>query len=234
MSGIGHNSGEPAEVVRDQMNAAIDTPQANGRTLRQRRDDLIAAAGRVEKITDNDMVARAGDLQAMMSQLGERVEAREWDAVESFALGVKAGQSLRLTFIAPLEKARLEVRAKVEAFRTEQRDLAAQQQREQDEQQRAARAAKAAGGRAAAPAPSPPVEEQRIALPAVRGDLGSRTGDRKVDVFTIADPRKLDMDILTSERVTAAIQQACKDLYRVKKKIKGVVVTQDFATTVRK
>ena len=71
-------------------------------------------------------------------------------------------------------------------------------------------------------------------MPAARGDLGSRTGDRKRQIFTIADPRKLPLDVLNHEAVAKAIQQACRDVYRVKKKIKGVVITEDVGTSVRK
>ena len=223
---IGDNSGEPAEIVRDQVAAIFAALNASGKTFEERKAELIVSAGRAV-ITDNDSVGRAGDLQGMIARLLETVEHRVTEIVEPYRMAVVAARAQQDRFGADLVAANGKVRAAVDQFRSDQRAkaaAAAEQQRADEAARRAALALEAA------PAAAEPTV---IALPAVKGDFGSRTGDRKVKTFAWADPRKVDLKVLNHSAVKKAMEQACRDLAKVQDKIKGVIITEGAATTVR-
>lgn len=226
-AGIGHNSGDPIEMLRERIATGLTPLSARAKTL-------LDSCSRVS-ITDNDAVGRAGDLQAMLATVVERAQAVVEDEARDFHHGVAVSKRMFEEFAGPIDTARLKVRDQVSAFRQEQRAAAVKAQQEQRAAEKRLREAAAAVEHPTDVTMVPHQEEPiTVALPAVRGDYGSRTGDRRVKVFVIADPRKLDLKVLNHPKVAEAIQQACRDLSKIQSKIKGVVVHQDHATTVRK
>jgi hypothetical protein len=224
--GIGDNSGQPAEIVRDQLAAMLAMPHGIGQSFEQRKAELIASAGRCA-VTDNDSVGRAGDLQAMIVRLLDAVDQRVTEIAEPHALAVGAVRAGRERFAADLLTAQASVRALVDAFRDDQRKKA----KEAADQQRADEAARRQALKLAEPAD--PASAPAVALPAVKGDFGSRTGDRKVKTYSWKDPRKVDLLVLNHAAVQEAMQRACRDLNKVQATIKGVTITEGAATTVR-
>ncbi len=220
VSGLGHNSGIPAEQVRDHLGIVFAS-------YVPRRDEMIASAGRA-KIDSNDAVGKAGDLRALISTFRARLEDRVDETIEPHVQAERLGKAMFQNWVTGLDKADRELAQAVEKFRADQRDAAKRQQDEQRAEEAARRAALAKPIEVPAPAPTP------IALPAVRGDYGSRTGDRKVQNFEIKDVRKVDLRVLKHPKVAEAMQAACRDIYKIDKKITGVVVHEDMTTTVRK
>lgn len=224
---MGHNSGIPADMVRDELGIALKGFEA-------RKKELLESAGRMPKITDNDLVGKAGDLQALISRLIDSIGYRYDEIIEPYQTAIAAGRGMRDRFGEDLFAAKEKAKRDVDAFRADQRRIAKEEQDKQREAEAALRAKAAAAKPAEAPAPVAPTPATPIRLAPVVGDYGSRTGDRAKQIFTIADPRKLPLDILNHSAVMDAIQRACRDLYKVKKTIKGVVITTDATTTVRK
>jgi len=226
--GIGHNSGTPADMVMAELGEKLVE-------YHKRRTDLLGAVERCS-VTDNDTIGKAGDLIAMIGRLVSVVEARAEEVFEPHVLAVNAGRAARDKWTAELSAGAWSVRAKIDAFRAEQRKKAREQQ---EEQEAIAAAALAKAREAEAPAaiepPAPaPTPAAPIKLRAVRGDLGSRVGDRDVSIFTIKDPRKVDIQVLNHPKVQEAMQAACRALDRAGVKIKGVIKETTLATTVRK
>ena len=226
MSMEGHNSGAvPADVVRDQIDAMLDS-------FKPRREELLASEARAV-ISDNDAVGRAGDLSAMMKVLIDRIQSRRQEIEEPYDQAVNVARRATARVTDELIAARERLSGKVEAFRNDQREKAKKAQEEQRQREQELRdAAAAQAPESTAPLPTP--EQSPIALPKVIGDMGSTTSDRKVKVFTIPDPKKVDREVLNHPKVIAAMQQVCRDLYKVRKTIRGVVITDDVKAQVRR
>ena len=224
--GPGHNSGaQPHEIVSDEITVMLASFQ-------RRTDELIASETRA-KVENNDDVGRAGDLSAMMRVLIERIGSRRDEIEEPYSLAVNVARRRTGEAIDKIIAARERLTDKVDKFRNDQREkirLAQQQQRDAEAKLREAAEAKTPGLIATPPEP----ESSPITLPKVIGDMGSTTSDRKVKIFTIADAKKVDTKVLNHPKVIEAIRSVCRDLAKVQPTIKGVVITEDFASTVRK
>jgi hypothetical protein len=218
-AGLGHNSGTPAEMVQAELGEAL-------LQFTKRRDDLVGSAGRVV-ITDNDQLGRASDLHSMIVVLLDRIDAARADAVEPHRQAQAAGMAVAEKFAADLFDAKRAVREAIDKFRADQREAAEKAQAEQAAAEAVLRAAK----KLAEKAPEP---TQPIALPAVKGDYGSRTGDRKVKTYSWKDVRKVDLQVFKHPKVVEAMQAACRQLDQAGVTLKGVTIDNGYATTVRK
>ncbi len=223
MAEIGDNSTAvaPAEIIGDEivrMLAGFD----------ERRRTLLDSFGRID-LKDNEDVGKAGSLKGMIATLIERVVDRAQEIAEPHTQAVSVARRKTDSYLTDLMAAKAQIDAKVDAFRNEQRKKAAAAQQKQADEVAQMRAA---AGKPVEPAQ--PVEAQKIALPKVVGDLGGTVSDRKKTEFQIPDPRKVAKEILEHPKVAEAMQAACRDLYRIKKTIKGVIIVDGVGTQIRK
>lgn len=218
MTTIGDNISKapPSEIIGEEVDRALAL-------LTARRDALITDVSN-RKVTDNDEIGRAADVNALIGALV--AEARE-KCVAIALPHTQASQTAKAKlerFIANLERADIDLKARIAACRQKQRSIARQQQ---DEQR--AREAELRGVQQTELAPAQPVS-----LPSVRGDYGSSVSDRAVKEFSYTDPTKLPIEVLNHRAVKKAIQQALRDYSKLHDTIPGVHVGDDLATTIRK
>lgn len=247
---VGHNSGiDPSELIADEIAAAMAQ-------YMERRDTLVASAAS-RTVTDNDSIGRAADTQALIRALLDAIWARAKDVAAPHSRAVETAKTRTQNFVQALQQADADLTDKIRACRDMQRRRATEQQEDQRRQEEAMRAATEVVnpqidsspisrdnplgiGEPLVPKPKPkakappPEPVQPVSLPAVRGDYGTRVGDRAVATYVYADVRKLPLDVLNSPGVEKAIQAALRAYAKLHPVIKGVTVSTDMATTLRR
>ncbi len=213
-----HNQPVPAEVIADEIATKF-------KEFEPRRDQLLKA-GRDLKIVDNDTVARAADQQSMIRTLIEKVRGTAIEIAQPHTAAVSVAKNRLERWIQELETVDAGLAARIADFRNAQRRKIAEQQAEQ------AQVTAQLIGTPEMPAPTPKAQE--IKLAPVRADYGSTVSDRAKATFAWEDPRKLPDQILNHKKVKAAIEQACRDLYRIQDTIDGVTIGTEYKDSHRK
>lgn len=232
---VGHNSGvDPAELVADEIASVL-------LQYKDRRDALVSAAA-TRKVTDNDSIGRAADTQTLIRTLRDAIWARAKEVAQPYTNAVETAKTRTQRFVVDLEQADADLTQKVDDCRAEQRRRATLQREEQRRQEQALRPPveeEVSPQIDSGPAPRrradplPPVEGA-VSLPAVRGDYGTRVGDRTVTTYVYKDPRKLPLDVLNAPAVAKAIQASLRTYAKLHPVIKHVTVETDMATTTRR
>lgn len=216
----GHNSGiTPAELVADEIESAL--------TQFVDRAKALVKSAEARTVTDNDEIGKAADIRSMIKTLTDSimVRAREVAAPHHQAVQTVKGRTER--FLADLETADAALVQKISTCREDQRVKA---QRQRDEQA----AAEAALRPAHVEPVNPQIDSAPVSLPAVKGDYGSRVGDRKLTTYAYADPRKLPRAVLDMPEVEKAIQSALRAYAKVHALPKTVTAIAGVTTTHRR
>jgi hypothetical protein len=214
-----NSSVPPSEIVADEIEAALAA-------FKERADALVKSAAERE-VTDNDSIGRAADVRSMIQTLSDAVWMRAREIAEPHQRAVSTAKTRTERFLADLVGADQQLMQRIADCRHAQRQRAAAQAAEQR--------AREAELRAAAPEPvSPQIDSAPVSLPAVRGDYGSRIGDRAVTTFTYADPTKLPLEVLNAPAVAKAIQAALRAYAKLNPNIPGVTANADLATSHRR
>lgn len=232
---VGHNSGvAPAELVADEITSVL-------LQYEERRNALVSAAA-ARKVTDNDSIGRAADTQTLIRTLRDAIWARAKEVAQPYSNAVETAKTRTQRFLVDLEQADADLAQKVEDCRADQRRRATLQREEQRRMEEALRPPveeEVSPQIDSGPAPRrradplPPVEGA-VSLPAVRGDYGTRVGDRTVTTYVYKDPRKLPVEVLNAPAVAKAIQAALRAYAKLHPVIKHVTVETDMATTTRR
>lgn len=218
---LGHNAAIPAEAVGDQIDAAIGAFKA-------RLDALVKDAGD-RAVTDNDSIGRAADVRSMIRALNEAVDARGREIAEPHGRAVAVVRTRVERFLAPLVTADAALEQRISACRAAQRERARKQAQEQADRE--------ATLRVDAGVASPQIDmapPTAMPLPAVRGDYGSRVGDRTVTTYVYSDVRALPLDVLNAPDVAAVIQKVLRVYAKLHREIPGVEVTTGLKTSHRR
>lgn len=223
IAGVGHNAGvDPVEIVVDQIESAL-------KQFEERRDALIKA-GRDRAVTDNDSIGRAADVRSMILTLQEAIWARAKEVAAPHVRATSATKNRTEIFLAELAGIDSLLEQRIADCRAAQRQRAKLQREEQDRREAALRQdLGVVSPQIDSTAPAAPVS-----LPAVRGDYGTRVGDRALTTYVYEDVTKLPLDVLNSPGVAKAIQAALKNYAKLHTTIPGVTAEADLKTSTRR
>jgi hypothetical protein len=230
---VGHNSGvEPAEIAGDEINSVLTQFEA-------RRDALVKAATD-RTVTDNDEIGKAADIISMIRTLDETIWARAKEVAEPNSRAVETVKNRTARFVADLATSMSVLDQRIKDLRDVQRQRAQAQRDEQRQREAALRPDpepvnpqidSAPRRRRAVPVEQP---EAPVSLAPVKGDYGSRVGDRALTTYVYADARKLPKAVLDAPAVEKAIQTALRAYVKLHKMPKGVTANADLTTTHRR
>jgi len=239
---IGHNEPpSPIETVRGQMQDVVDKYRE--------RVSYFAERANAKQVTDRITAGQAGDIVSLAGDLETLIVNDRFAITRPYREAADVGKAIADELWLPVEEALTQLRARLKAWNDEE-DVRIETAR-REEQAFMAKARQAAAP-AVEPEPAPEAEvetaprKSRFGIdysapavlsprgpsaaaplqPAKRrkviGDLGSKSGNVDVTVYTITDMRALPDIILNSETVKNAALSVVKSLARHMPDIPGV------------
>lgn len=204
-----------------------NNPPPRESAILQMEEMLAEFAGQPERYiasADSQLVrsrAEAGDAADTLNladQIWQRIKARRFEISEPYREAHAAAIAKANEFWFDVDAAMQRLKARVKAFRDEERRQIEKQQREQAEEE--ARLREAAG------TPTPPLPAASIpvvpkAKPII-GDMGGRVMDQEVRSFVIEDVTLVPLMILQSPKVTRAITEVARDFSKHMLEIPGI------------
>ncbi|QUT04020.1 hypothetical protein KFK14_12775 [Sphingobium phenoxybenzoativorans] len=229
---IGHNNPPSVKEV-----ALIEVSEALA-PMFKRAAELLASAEKASA-EDAESAGKCADLVKMIRACTDEIDRKRKEAQKPYddAIGVMRDAPRKI--LLDLDNAKRKVAALGAEFDKKERQRLADEQAEKDAQ--AARDRKALEDRAESLGVELPPEEPKKEpargkpVKAVQSDMGSSYYERTNDVYTIVDPYALPLEILSHEKVTAAIISVAREMRKGNKdaRIKGIAITTETTTVVR-
>lgn len=254
---LNHNNPPPDLLVGDALREKL---QDENRDLVKRRDELLAAAGRIPAIDSDDIAGRVADFVKQLTALSKAAETKRTGAKEPYLEGGRNIDGFFRAITDPVEKVKVNVQQNLTKYL---RDKADRERRERMEQERLAREAAAQAAREAEEKARTLANEQQLAaaieaeknadvaqadlvkaeqaaeakpaeLSRTRGEYGSVTSLRTEWVFDDIDRATIDLEALRPYLPSDGLEKAVRAFIRAGgRELRGVNIHESTAAVVR-
>ena len=254
---IGHNSPPPDLLLGD---ALRDQLAEENSQLIARRDELLAAAGRIPPIDSDDVAGRVSDYIKQLTALTKAAESKRTDAKEPYLEGGRNIDGFFRAITDPVAKAKTAIERRLTDYL---RNKEAQARREREEQERLAREAAETARREAEARARALADEQSLQaaiaaekaaetasadlvkaaqaaavkpaeLSRTRGDYGAVSSLRTQWVFDEIDRASLDLEALRFHIPADGLEKAVRSFIKAGgRELRGTRIFETTVATVR-
>jgi hypothetical protein len=252
-----HNNPPPDLLVGDALREKL---ASENNDLIRRRDDLLAAAGRIPAIDSDDIAGRVSDYIKQLTALTKAAESKRTDAKEPYLEGGRNIDGFFRAITDPVAKAKTAIERRLTDYL---REKEARERREREEQERLAREAAETARREAEARARALADEQSLQAaiaaekaaetasadlvkasqaaevkPAVlsrtRGDYGAVSSLRTQWVFEGIDRETLDLEALRFHIPADGIEKAVRSFIKAGgRELRGTRIYETTAAVVR-
>lgn len=254
---LNHNNPPPDLLVGESLREKL---QDENRDLVKRRDELLAAAGRIPPIDSDDIAGRVSDFVKQLTALHKAAEAKRTGAKEPYLEGGRNIDGFFKLITDPVEKTKVAVQRQLTIYLRDKEEAARRERQEQERiaretAEKARREAEALAAAAAtekaldvaieaeksagvAQADLVKAEQAADAKPAelsrTRGEYGSVTSLRTEWVFDNLDRASLDLEALRPYLPNDGLEKAVRAFIRAGgRELRGVNIHETTAAVVR-
>lgn len=200
--------------------------------LKPRRLELLASLQSVD-VKDDEEMRRAIDKIVLSKALRDAADAALQPIGTPYHDASQAVRNVADDFQVALKQAERTAQQSIDAFRSRQREAAAQRANEQRRREHELRVQAGLVKEPEKAAEIATVKPADVRLGSTRSDYRGQVFDRKVVKVTITDPRLLPDDVLTSPNVTKALEAAVRIKAKLTRDIPGATIEDDQKSTVK-
>jgi hypothetical protein len=254
---IGHNSPPPDLLLGDALRDRL--AEENGQLI-ARRDELLAAAGRIPPIDSDDVAGRVSDYIKQLTALAKAAETRRAGAKEPYLEGGRNIDGFFRAITDPVAKAKTAIERRLTDYL---REKEARARREREEQERLARETAEKARREAEARAKALADEQSLQAaiaaekaaetasadlvkaaqaaevkPAVlsrtRGEYGAVSSLRTQWVFDEIDREEIDLEVLRFHIPADGLEKAVRSFIKAGgRELRGTRIYETTAAVVR-